>query len=136
MTDAIGTLSAYSFITKRPADQAWDLHRLVHLATRNWLRMKNTLAVWTAKAVARLDEAFPNNDPQNRTVWRAYVPHVRCVIESELIENEMKGRVRLLEKFGLCLLSDGRYDDAEKPFTQVVKARKKKDCWVRNIQTR
>lgn len=33
--DAIGTLNAYSFITKRPVDKVLDLHRLVHLATRN-----------------------------------------------------------------------------------------------------
>ena len=36
--DALGTLSAYSFISRRPVDVALDLHRLVHLATRNWLR--------------------------------------------------------------------------------------------------
>ena len=36
--DAIGTLDAYSFIVKRSADLTLDLHRLVHLATRNWLR--------------------------------------------------------------------------------------------------
>ena len=33
----VGILEAYSFITKRPAESAVDLHRLVHLATRNWL---------------------------------------------------------------------------------------------------
>jgi hypothetical protein len=33
--DAIGTLQAYSFITKRAVDLALDTHRLVHLATRN-----------------------------------------------------------------------------------------------------
>ena len=35
--DAIETLRAYSLITKRKTDQLLDLHRLVHLATRNWL---------------------------------------------------------------------------------------------------
>ncbi|KAF2175016.1 hypothetical protein K469DRAFT_756484 [Zopfia rhizophila CBS 207.26] len=33
--NAIRTLSAYSFIIKRPADKCLDLYRLVHLATRN-----------------------------------------------------------------------------------------------------
>jgi hypothetical protein len=42
--EAIGTLDAYSFISKRPADLALDLHRLVHLSTRNWLRKENLLA--------------------------------------------------------------------------------------------
>jgi hypothetical protein len=35
--DAVGTLDAYSFITKRIAKLAVDLHRLVHLSIRNWL---------------------------------------------------------------------------------------------------
>jgi hypothetical protein len=38
MVEAIGTLTAYSFITKREIEQSFDLHRLVHLATQNWLR--------------------------------------------------------------------------------------------------
>ena len=33
--DAIGTLSAYSFVSQRSADQSLDFHRLVHLATWN-----------------------------------------------------------------------------------------------------
>ncbi|KAL1961920.1 hypothetical protein VTN77DRAFT_749 [Rasamsonia byssochlamydoides] len=44
MLEAIGTLSAYSFVTKRPADESLDLHRLIHLATRNWLQMENSLS--------------------------------------------------------------------------------------------
>jgi hypothetical protein len=35
--EAIGTLKAYSFIIKRREAMVFDLHRLVHLATRNWL---------------------------------------------------------------------------------------------------
>ncbi len=34
---AIGTLTAYSFVTRRTAEEAFDVHRLVYLATRNWL---------------------------------------------------------------------------------------------------
>jgi hypothetical protein len=36
--EAIGTLRAYSFITKRGEAMVFDLHRLVHLATRSWLQ--------------------------------------------------------------------------------------------------
>ncbi|MCJ1470163.1 hypothetical protein MMC07_008808, partial [Pseudocyphellaria aurata] len=117
-TDAIGTLSAYSFITKRSDDQALDLHRLVHLTTRNWLRQENTLSVWTSRTVALLDKVFPSHQPQNRNIWRAYLPHVRYILESELVGNDLENRLELLEKFALCLLSDGRYDEAEGPFEQ------------------
>lgn len=104
MIDAIGTLTAYSFIVKRSADQTFDLHRLVHLATRNWLRTEDALAEWTAKAVAQLDKVFPTNDPQNRIVWRAYLPHVGHVLGSELVKNSIESRAPLTEKFGLCFV--------------------------------
>jgi hypothetical protein len=44
MVEAIGTLTAYSFITKREIEQSFNLHRLVHLATQNWLRTTKALA--------------------------------------------------------------------------------------------
>jgi hypothetical protein len=66
--NAIGTLDAYSFITKRSADQALNLHRLVHLATRNWLRKQELITQWTEKAITRLEEVFPDTDHQNRSI--------------------------------------------------------------------
>ena len=53
--DAIGTLNAYSFISRRPADAAFDLHRLVHMATRNWLRKEGKLHQSTENAITRLE---------------------------------------------------------------------------------
>lgn len=55
-TDAIGTLDAYSFIIKRSTDEALDLHRLVHLAMRNWLRKQELITQWTEKSISRLEE--------------------------------------------------------------------------------
>ncbi|EHA26118.1 hypothetical protein ASPNIDRAFT_36453, partial [Aspergillus niger ATCC 1015] len=37
-TDALGLLKAFSFISEGSGDSSLNLHRLVHLATRNWLR--------------------------------------------------------------------------------------------------
>ena len=82
--DAIGTLNAYSFIIRRPADTALDLHRLVHMATRNWLRKEQQLSQSTEKAIMRLEEVFPNDSHENRSLWRTYLTHVRYVIESDL----------------------------------------------------
>ncbi|KKA23726.1 kinesin light chain 1, partial [Rasamsonia emersonii CBS 393.64] len=124
MIEAIGTLSAYSFITKRPADSSLDLHRLVHLATRNWLQMENSLSKWVAKAIVRLDEVFPSNDHTNRDLWRAYLPHALYVVRSDL-GDEVPEKLSLLEKLGLCLLSDGRYNDAEMSFVHVTETRKR-----------
>ena len=50
--DAIGTLTAYAFVIKQKTEQLLALHRLVHLATRNWLRIEGSLEVWAATALA------------------------------------------------------------------------------------
>jgi len=120
VVDAIGTLSAYSFVTRRTGDQSLDLHRLVHLATRNWLRKEDSFAKWTGKALARLDDVFPTSNYRNRRVWRAYLPHAHYVLETDIVHDEPKRRLQLLKKYGQCLLSDGRYDEAEKPFLEVM----------------
>jgi tetratricopeptide (TPR) repeat protein len=123
--DAIGTLSAYSFVTKHRASQLLDLHRLVHLATRNWLRTEGFLRQWTAKALKRLEEVFPDSDYRNRSVWRTYLPHARYALESQLDVDVVFEKTVLLWKFGMCVYRDGRYDEAEKAFTQVMENRKR-----------
>ena len=123
--DAIGTLAAYSFITRRTTDQMLDLHRLVHLATRNWLRKQRLITQWTEKTITRLEEIFPDNDHQNRSIWRTYLPHIPIVLISTAIDKDSEIRTELVRRFGLCLYSDGRYNEAEVQFVEVLKIRRK-----------
>jgi tetratricopeptide (TPR) repeat protein len=118
--DALGTLSAYSFISKRPVDVALDLHRLVHLATRNWLRKERLLSEWMEKAILRLEEVFPSDDHTNRSVWRMYLPHTRQVLKSDLVSKDGESRLALLWRYARCLYSDGRWNEAEATFNEIV----------------
>jgi hypothetical protein len=111
--DAIGTLDAYSFITKRPAESAVDLHRLVHLATRNWLRKQDLLGHWTHVAIARLLNEFPDNSHDNRSKWRQFLPHAIYALASDLVGEDDKVKVNLAWKCAWSLSSDGRYNEAE-----------------------
>ena len=113
-TDAIGTLSAYSFVSRRSAHDSLDLHRLVHLATRNWLRREKSLATWTMTAARRLGEVFPSSELKNRSAWRTYLPHAQLVLESISIEDSVEEQERLLDKVSECLFCEGRYNEAEK----------------------
>jgi tetratricopeptide (TPR) repeat protein len=127
--DAIGTLHAYSFIQKRaedlaPKDLALDAHRLVHLATRNWLRKEELLIQWTEKAVGRLADVIPDNKNQNRSIWRRYLIHARYALDSRLIDQDGKKRMDLAWKVGDCLVSDGRWQEAKTLLVQVMKFRK------------
>jgi tetratricopeptide (TPR) repeat protein len=125
-TDAIGTLTAYSFITTRREDMALDLHRLVQLATRNWLRKEGQLTKSTEKAIVQLEDAIPNNSHKNRGLWRTYLPHVRFALESDVVDKDWEPRMELLWIYGSCLHEDGRWDEAEKIYVQVIEIEKEK----------
>jgi tetratricopeptide (TPR) repeat protein len=123
---AIGTLSAYSFVSRRPGDLTLDLHRLVHLATRNWLRKEGLLIKWTESAIERLGDVFPDDNYKNRAMWRMYLPHVRHVLECDLVnEEEKEARVDLIWRYARCLYRDGRWNEAEIIFSQVLEKQKR-----------
>ncbi|KAF2238391.1 hypothetical protein EV356DRAFT_526156 [Viridothelium virens] len=123
--DALGLLDAYSFITRRSGGQSIDLHHLVHLATRNWLCQNSSLSSWTEKAKARLEEVFPNADPENRNLWRMYLPHVRYALCLDDAGEEKEASRNFLMKIGACLNMDGRYCEAERIFVEVSKINKR-----------
>ncbi|KIM98305.1 hypothetical protein OIDMADRAFT_202122, partial [Oidiodendron maius Zn] len=123
--DAIRTLDAYSFIIKHSADGAFDIHQLVHLAIRGWLRKEKKLAEWTERAVARLNEVFPDSEYRNRNIWRRYLTHARSTLGSKLIDNSGQTRISLAWKFANCLYSDGRFTEAGVRFTEVLEIRKR-----------
>ncbi|KAF4222147.1 hypothetical protein CNMCM5878_006742 [Aspergillus fumigatiaffinis] len=115
-TEAIGTLKGYGFVSRRSAAQSFDLHRLVHLATRNWLRKNATLSKWTITALTRLEAIFPSDEHTNRDIWNEYLPHVICLLEREEVKNadvEIEStRYDLIFKLSMCLLLDGRVTEA------------------------
>ncbi|EAU37851.1 predicted protein [Aspergillus terreus NIH2624] len=118
--DAIGTLNAYSFVTRRPADMVLDLHRLVHLATRNWLRMEEQLSKWSKRVIMRLDEVFPNHDHENRSLWRTYLTHCRYALQSGLVDKDWKTRMDLMRRYTMCLYEDGWWDETETWISQIL----------------
>ncbi len=117
---ALGTLTAYSFITEGAEGQSFNVHRLVHLATRNWLRDQGSLGACCQKTINRLAEVFPNDDHENRRLWRSYLPHSRFALACRLVSRNDEGRLVLLEKLGLCLIRDGRYSEAKENLAEVM----------------
>jgi Flp pilus assembly protein TadD len=124
--DAIGTLQGYSFISKRSADMVINIHRLVHLATRNWLRKEGLLSYWSDRVIARLAEVLMDVDRDNRVVWRSYMPHAYYALRSSLASEDNEHKLDLLWRYGMCLYDDGRYQEAETLFKQVMESHKTK----------
>lgn len=125
-TDAIGTLTAYSFVTKR-SNGDLDLHRLVHLATRNWLRNEQVHRQATENTTIRLNDVLPCRDEhdENRRLWQSYLPHVHHVLKANVADQHWIPRVELMRRYAACLFHDGRHEESEIWMTRVIDVRKR-----------
>ncbi|KAK0644374.1 hypothetical protein B0T16DRAFT_460436 [Cercophora newfieldiana] len=118
--DALGTLQAYSFVTKGHTSclALLAMHRLVHLATRNWLRKEGALTSWQQKAAARLTNMVGAVGYENTKTWTPCVPHMHHLITSSQTE---EGEItRLLQVYGHCLIVSSRYREAATAYERVM----------------
>ncbi|KAL5373431.1 hypothetical protein DPSP01_012732 [Paraphaeosphaeria sporulosa] len=120
MEHAIGTLCGYSFASRRNdvilegvegKEEWYDLHRLVHLATRIWVHKYGDAARVTESAIKHVAEVFPTDDFANRAIWRAYMPHALRLLVTKHSCN-VKDRACLILWVGRCLSFDGRIGEA------------------------
>ena len=111
MVHAIGTLRAYAFVTQLDDSDDYDMHRLVHLATKVWLGKQGTHAEWNARVAVHLADIFPSDDYANRTIWRAYFPHAFQFLENAKTL-DIEARYDLCMAVGRCLRFDGRIGEA------------------------
>ncbi|KAI0454131.1 acyl transferase/acyl hydrolase/lysophospholipase [Xylaria acuta] len=120
---AIGTLLGYAFLDVREGGEMYDMHSLVHLATRTWAKAQGYEEKAVVDAVKRLATVFPTDDWENRYVWRQYLPHALRVLQ----EDDYRSEESTLLGFwvGRCLEEDGQYKDALRILQGVVSTQEK-----------
>jgi hypothetical protein len=118
--DAIRILSAYALVTRRPAESALDLHRLVHVTIQQWLREQKWLDQWAQNAIKRLVEIYPDHNHGSRSKWRRLLPHATYALSCGHIDQEDENRTSLIWKCAMTLLSDGQYKESEELFVRVM----------------
>ncbi|KAF2198804.1 purine and uridine phosphorylase [Delitschia confertaspora ATCC 74209] len=79
--EAIGILTAYAFVTElstqrrtqleriQSPEKAFEVHPLVHLAMRGWLKAHNQWATWVEKTSLRLVDIIPYGDYNTRETY-------------------------------------------------------------------
>ncbi|KAH7201431.1 hypothetical protein DER44DRAFT_812204 [Fusarium oxysporum] len=131
LTRALGTLCGYRFLDRRGSSKVFDMHSLVHLATRE-------------ATIARLREIFPTDDWENREVWRQYLPHatklLRCpeydwskelcelgywVEAVELLEHSHPSRLASQHALAGVYEANGQIEEAVKLLEHVVAVKEK-----------
>jgi tetratricopeptide (TPR) repeat protein len=126
--DAVAVLTGYSFVTRQTGSgitsvgELYDMHRLVQLAARNWLKMEGLLIGRTKVCITHMAQIFPTRDHKHKSIWTLYLPHAQRLCVDSYVE-EISERYDLLEKMGLCLVVDGKYTEAVKMHTATVQFR-------------
>ena len=134
--DAIGTLAAYAFVTKRQQsgqsnrgevgdEEALDVHRLVHLTIQDWLKLHGLWIPCVVRAAERLEKAIPFGGHENRKTWTAYLPHaIHTASIPALFDSQVQDA--LLDKIGQCQHSLGDYKTAISTYERILSQRKRK----------
>ena len=122
MTGAISTLCAYSFLARRGDSDWYDVHQLVHLATRIWLKQNGNATGVAERGIRHMASIFPSNDYANQAVWRAYLPHAVRLLKGRE-GSDIKERSKLALSVGQCLQVDGRIPEAVKWLEESCKHR-------------
>ncbi|KAL5386219.1 hypothetical protein DPSP01_004302 [Paraphaeosphaeria sporulosa] len=123
--DAIIVLHRYALVTRRPAESALDIHRLVHQALRKRLQAQGRLQQWTQRTITQLLQVFPSDDHNNRSKWRRLLPHAQYALSHSLTDDNNEERLNLSRKCAMTLYSDGRYEEAKELEVQVMETRKR-----------
>ncbi|KAL8367581.1 hypothetical protein RB599_003459 [Gaeumannomyces hyphopodioides] len=127
MTGAIGLLCGYAFLVKRGDGGMFDMHSLVHLAIREWVKGKRDTEKITENALAQLAAVFPSDKWENRERWRQYMPHALKMLQADGAarggESEAINRLRFWA--GRCLQKDGQIREAVGLLEHVVAVRGK-----------
>ncbi|KAL8365128.1 hypothetical protein RB595_004105 [Gaeumannomyces hyphopodioides] len=125
MTGAIGLLCGYAFLVKRGDGGMFDMHSLVHLAIREWVKGKGDTEKTMENALAQVAAVFPSDKWENRERWRQYMPHALKMLQVDGAarggESEAMNRLRFWA--GRCLRMDGRIREAVGLLEHVVAVR-------------
>ncbi|KAF4169459.1 hypothetical protein CNMCM6936_008151 [Aspergillus lentulus] len=117
--DALGLLNAYAFINSQ--DTGINLHRLVHIAMRNWLKTNALFSHWIQRAADQICKVFPDDHYTNRGLWRKYLPHALSLAYEDEFTAQWKEYIDLIQNIADCLYEDGRWNEAEVLYTELIR---------------
>jgi tetratricopeptide (TPR) repeat protein len=108
---SLGTLCGYSFLAKRGEEEVYDMHRLVHLAIRIWVKKHRNAAETVEQMIQHVSNIFSSLEYDTRATWREYLSHALRLL-SERLGREIKERYTLCFFVGKCLQEEGRIKEA------------------------
>lgn len=118
---AIGVLTSYAFIVERDDFEAYDIHRLVRLATLKWIG--NERAPFVQSAIGQLAQEYPSPEHKNRDQWIRLVPHAEAALSASLQWSDRRTTAVVFSKVGKSYRLLGNFAAAVQMHRQALQLR-------------
>ena len=116
LEDDIKLVQDYSLVTVIASPPSFEMHRLVQLATQDWLKADGSFEWWGGQFMINLDEAFPEiPDVIKRSdICRSLLPHAFAAMNIELHNRKAALRqASILVKAALHVYETGADNDSQ-----------------------
>jgi tetratricopeptide (TPR) repeat protein len=112
---AVERLRSYSFVSTGADGRTFEMHGLVQLATRKWLKVHGEDEKWKAQFCMKLNVVFPTGDHENWSLCETLFPHAKSAERQRPMENtSVREWAQILRKAGWYAWARGDYGEAER----------------------
>ncbi|CZR68085.1 related to kinesin light chain [Phialocephala subalpina] len=124
--DDLLALRNYSFISVNMDGITFEMHGLVQLATREWLKASKQQERWKQQFIKNLCAELPTGEYENWVKCQALFPHAQSAITQQPDEDDaLRDWASILYKAAWYAWQMGKGVEAEKMSVQAMKVRKK-----------
>lgn len=123
--DDILLLRDHSLISINTDEANFEMHRLVQLATQEWLKTHSQLELWKERFIKTLHRNFPRGEFENWTRCQLLFAHVQCAVaQKPATESALGEWGSLLHEAASFAWARGNFDDGKRMAEKAIKVRK------------
>jgi hypothetical protein len=111
--EAMALLKAFSLVHRKTDSEIHNMHHLVQLATRAWIREDGDKDPWAFLALSILSKRFPYGDYEHWRTCAIYFPHADMILRYDFHGQRNKvgaAQAALLSSMSRNLRGQGSYD--------------------------
>ncbi|KAJ5600860.1 hypothetical protein N7450_001927 [Penicillium hetheringtonii] len=123
--DAVAPLISHSLIRFELETASFDMHRIVQLSVRTWLKIHSKLGHWQKKSRAIMAQIFPDGQYESWTECKRLLPHAKEVVKSKSSDSKEDRLYTATISFncGWFLMLRGEYREAHTSQEYALKTR-------------
>jgi hypothetical protein len=124
--DAIAPLLNYSLIHQQTRKEDFGMHRIVQVATRNWLEMHQDTTRWRTEALRKMAAVFPDGKVPSWPLCQVLLPHAKELLSFGPTHGSQEDALNcatILSESGWYLTETGEYKGAEKNLREALTIR-------------